>query len=273
MLKYFSNELLQTFPGDLTHDSMNHQLFNQSINHQHLFFVKQLLMLYVISFLAPDTRISSKQNADAISKGYQFMQQFTLSLKASLASEAQALEEKFGEVLCCLLRLSPSAVLPHQAALCSWERQIWQHPAPQHRDISCLHLPCPAQAPTHPFGMSQSHCVGLNMFKQSHSSLGHYLQGRRKQTTIHLSCPRDSLELLLMGDAPSVCQCALTSPSFSSCSLQTLLRSARHNCPIYFTEKPPRTAGSSCWWDGNLTQQPFCWQGHLVFKTLTTATS
>lgn len=68
-------------------------------------------MLYVISFLAPYTRISSKQNADAISKGYQFMQQFTLSLKASLASEAQALEGKFGEVLCYLLQLSPSALL------------------------------------------------------------------------------------------------------------------------------------------------------------------
>lgn len=67
-------------------------------------------MLYVISFLAPFSRLSSKQNADAISKGYQFMQQFTLSLKASLASEAKALERKFGEVLCYLLQLSPSAV-------------------------------------------------------------------------------------------------------------------------------------------------------------------
>lgn len=39
------------------------------------------------------------------------MQQSTLSLKASLASEAWALEEKFGEVLCYLLQLSPSALL------------------------------------------------------------------------------------------------------------------------------------------------------------------
>lgn len=70
-------------------------------------------MLYVISFLAPSTRLSSKQNADAISKGYQFMQQFTLSLKASLASEAKALERKFGEVLCYLLQLSPSALPQH----------------------------------------------------------------------------------------------------------------------------------------------------------------
>lgn len=38
------------------------------------------------------------------------MQQFTLSLKASLASEAKALERKFGEVLCYLLQLSPSAL-------------------------------------------------------------------------------------------------------------------------------------------------------------------
>lgn len=52
------------------------------------------MMLCVISFLAPFTRLSSKQNADAISKGYQFMQQFTLSLKASLAPEAKALERK-----------------------------------------------------------------------------------------------------------------------------------------------------------------------------------
>lgn len=39
------------------------------------------------------------------------MQQFTLSLKAPLASEAQALEGKFGEVLCSLLQLSPSVLL------------------------------------------------------------------------------------------------------------------------------------------------------------------
>lgn len=39
------------------------------------------------------------------------MQQFTLSLKASLASEAKALERKFGEALCYLPQLSPSALL------------------------------------------------------------------------------------------------------------------------------------------------------------------
>lgn len=62
-------------------------------------------MLHVISFLAPYPRLPSKQNADAISKGYQFMQQFTLPLKASLASEAKALERKFGRVLCYLAQL------------------------------------------------------------------------------------------------------------------------------------------------------------------------
>lgn len=75
------------------------------------------MMLYVISFLAPFTRLSSKQNADAISKGYQFMQQFALSLKASLAPEANALERKSGEALCYLLQLSPSALL--QSAKCT----------------------------------------------------------------------------------------------------------------------------------------------------------
>lgn len=54
----------------------------------------------------------------------------------------------------------------------------------------------------------------------------------KKQTKIHLSCPRDDLELLLMGDALLLCQCALTNWCFSSCSLQTLLRSTTHNCPI-----------------------------------------
>lgn len=39
------------------------------------------------------------------------MQQFTLSLKASLASEAKALERKSGEALCYLPQLSPSALL------------------------------------------------------------------------------------------------------------------------------------------------------------------
>lgn len=96
-------------------------------------------MSYVISFLAPHTRLSSRQNADAISKGYQFMQQFTLSLKASLASEAKALERKCEEVLCYPLQLSPSA-LPWRSGI---PPALLRHPAAGKGRASdnCLHPP------------------------------------------------------------------------------------------------------------------------------------
>lgn len=193
-------------------------------------------MLYVISFLAPYTRISSKQNADAISKGYQFMQQFTLPLKASLASEAQALEGKFGEVLCYLVQLSPSALLQ-----CSHIRLPFADGKGRCGSTQLLSTgssaasisPAQPEDPLTRFARVKAIVWDWTRFNSwSHSSLGHYLQERKKQTKIHLSCPRDGLELLLMGDALLLCQCALTNWCFSSCSLQTLLRSTTHNCPI-----------------------------------------
>ena len=102
-------------------------------------------MLCVIRFLAPYTRLSSKQNADAISKGYQFMQQFTLSLKASLALEAKALERKSGEVLCYLLQLSPSAQLQHSRITLPFAAGkgdlATPSPAAQGEDNNCHHPP------------------------------------------------------------------------------------------------------------------------------------
>lgn len=148
-------------------------------------------MLYAISFLAPHTRISSRQNADAISKGYQFMQQSTLSLKASLASEARALEGKSGEVLCYLLQLSPSAPLQcshlrlplaaGKGRFGSWEREIWQQPAPEHRDIHCLHAPAQPEHPPTLLAWFKAFVWGWARFtSQNQSTPGHYLQGKNK---------------------------------------------------------------------------------------------
>lgn len=113
-------------------------------------------MLYVISFLAPFTRLSSKENADAISKGYQFMQQFTLSLKASLASEAKALERKSGEALCYLLQLSPSALLQSAERASHVGKESWQHPAPRNggREQGLGSVPSTPVQPTRVF------CIG-----------------------------------------------------------------------------------------------------------------
>lgn len=105
------------------------------------------------------------------------MQQFTLSLKASLASEAQALEGKSGEVLCSLLQLSPSALL--QCSCCSWERKIWRFGSTQllSTGTGLPPSPCSAWAPTHPFGRVKAVVWDWTCFNsQSQSSLGRYLQ-------------------------------------------------------------------------------------------------
>jgi len=41
-----------------------------------------------------------------------------------------------------------------------------------------------------------------------------------KINKIQISCPRDTLELLPVGDALPPCQCALTDSRFSACSLR-----------------------------------------------------
>lgn len=114
--------------------------------------------------MASYTRLSSKQNADAISQGYKFMQQFTLPLKASLA---QALEKKFGEVLCYLLQLSPSALRSAPALHCpSWqETEIRHHLAPQYGERTTT-ASSTARGPTHTLCTGHSCCAGLSTLRQ-----------------------------------------------------------------------------------------------------------
>lgn len=175
-------------------------------------------MLYVISFLAPYTRLSSKQNADAISKGYQFMQQLTLSLKASLASEAKARERKCGEVLCYLLQLSPSA-LPQRS------RSTEPFAARKGRfgtaagDNNCLH-PLQLSPRTCPqtFRGSKLLCGTKQVLTSSVRAARGIICKSMNRNTNQVSCPRDTLELPPAGDALLPWRCALTHSCFSHVS-------------------------------------------------------
>lgn len=188
-------------------------------------------MLYVTAFLAPYTGLSSKQNADVISKGYQFMQQFTLSLKASLASEAKALEREPGEVLWYLLQLSPSALLHRGRKEEIWIQQLL---APQHWEGTTTARGQPPPPPAQPSLRTYTHIL---------QGTEHVLTGRvraakdvickeKNKNITQVFCLKDTLELPPVSDALPPCRCALTYSCFSSCSLQTVLRSTRRNCAI-----------------------------------------
>lgn len=99
------------------------------------------------------------------------MQQFTLPLKASLASEDKALGKKFGRVLCYLLQLSPSALCSAPALRCpSWpgngDLASPGTAVPGERTTTASIHPSTAAGPTHTLCTGHSYCAGLSTFRQ-----------------------------------------------------------------------------------------------------------
>lgn len=161
------------------------------------------------------------------------MQQFTLPLKASLASEDKALGKKFGQVLCYLLQLSPSALCSAPALRCpSWPGNgdlASPGTAVRGEDNYCLHPPQHScRTYSHTLHRSQLLC-GTEYISTASVRAARALICNQK-TPIKFRFP-------VLETHRSSCWWAMLChhggvPWPTPCSLQTLSRSTRRNCPI-----------------------------------------